>query len=308
VPLDISAGRHSFSIGINPLLMSDTTDIFIIQASQTSYVAPVSSASNTAVYQTYNGCGLPPLPDYTYTGYQPPCTVTTDGHVETLYPIVPASDSSSFFSGVVLVHATTTSQSSTSTTISSSSLSVNTAFATGVYAQALQCPTVVTPSTTKITASGTTTVFSVVGCASASGSSVTGGGVCHMSGYTTFSVSGTNSVCCPDGWATTPLASKLFCFTSVGQAAKRQASTETLTTGSNTLVAISGLAFTSAGVVTKEATTGTGSSSTSSGSHSANTQSAASATTSKSGGVRLHLGLQGPLTIAAAMGALYYLV
>jgi hypothetical protein len=71
VPLDIFAGRHSFSIGINPLLMSDTTDIFIIQASQTSYVAPMSSTTNTAVFQIYNGCGLPPLPDYTYTGYQP---------------------------------------------------------------------------------------------------------------------------------------------------------------------------------------------------------------------------------------------
>jgi hypothetical protein len=307
VPLDISAGRHSFSIGINPLLMSDTTDIFIIQASQTFYVAPVSSTSNTAVYQTYNGCGLPPLPDYTYTGYQPPCTVTTNGHVETLYPIVPASDSSSFFGGAVSVPATTTSQGSTSTTISSYSLSINTAFATGVYAQALQCPTVVTPSTTKITASGTTTVFSLVGCATASGSSVTRGGVCHTSGYTTFSVSGTSSVCCPNGWAMTPLASDLFCFTSVGQAAKRQASTQTLTTGSNTLVEISGLAFTSAGVVAKEATTGT-SSSTTSGSHSTNTQSAASASTSKSGGEKLDLRLKGQWRVAAAMGALYYLV
>jgi hypothetical protein len=285
--------------------MSDTTDIFIIQASQTSYVAPVSSTTNTAIFQTYNGCGLPPLPDYTYTGYQPPCTVTTDGHVETLYPIVPASDSSSFFGGAVLVPATTTSQSSMSTTISSSSLSVNTAFATGVYAQALQCPTVITPSTTKITASGTTTVFSLVSCATASGSNLSSGGVCHTSGYTTFSVSGASSVCCPDGWATTPLASELFCFTSVGQAAKRQASTETLTTGSNTLVAISGLAFTSAGIVTKEAATGTVSSSTTSGSHSTST---ASASTSKSGGVKLDLGFQGPWRVVAAMGALYYLV
>jgi hypothetical protein len=287
--------------------MSDTTDIFIIQASQTSYVAPVSSTSNTAVYQTYNGCGLPPLPDYTYTGYQPPCTVTTNGHVETLYPIVPASDSSSFFGSAIPVPAATTTSQSTTIT-SSSSPFVNTAFATGVYAQALQCPTVVTPSATKITASGTTTVFSLVGCATASGSSVTGGGVCHTSGYTTFSVSGASSVCCPNGWATTPLASELFCFTSVAQAAKRQASTETLTTGSNTLVAISGLAFTSAGVVTKEATAGTGSSSSSSGSHSTNTQSVASASTSKNAGVKSDMGLQGPWRAAAAMGALYYLI
>jgi len=221
--------------------------------------------------------------------------------------MVPASDSSSFFGGAVPAPATTTSQSSTSTTISSSSLSANTAFATGAYAQALQRPTMVTPSTTKITASGTTTVFSLVGCATASGSSVTGGGVCHTSGYTTFSVSGMGSVCYPNGWATTPLASDLFCFTSVGQAAKRQASTETLTTGSNTLVAISWLAFTSAGVVPKEATTGM-SSSTTSGSHSTNTQSAASASTSKSGGVKLELGLQGPWRVAVAMGALYYFV
>jgi len=57
--------------------------------------------------------------------------------------------------------------------------------------------------------------------------------------------------------------SELFCFTSIRQGAKRavveerQALMETLVASPNTLVAISGLAFASAGVVTREAAAGT---------------------------------------------------
>jgi hypothetical protein len=283
-------------------MLSDQTDIFTILASQTSYVAPSPGTTNTA-FQTYNGCGLPPLPDYTDTGYQPPCTTTVNGQAETLYPIVPASDSSSFY-GV----APSAPASPTSTVISSSSPTINTAFATGVYAQALQCPTPVMPITTMFTSSGATTVFSLVGCATPSGVSNNGNdGVCHTSGYTTFSVSGTSSVCCPNGWATTPLNSELFCFTSIGKDAKRaveerQVSTETL----------SGLVFTSAGVVAAENLVETGSSSTGSGSHSINvtstaTSSAASASMTKSGGAKLDLGLWSMGRMGALIGSLYIL-
>lgn len=291
VPLNIPAGRHSFSIGYNPFQLSDQTPIFTILSSQTSYVAPAPSSSNPAA-QTYNGCGLPPVPGYTYTGYQAPCTVTTSGHVETIYPIVPTSDSSAFF-GIV----PSSVPASSTVTSSTSSRSINTAFATGVYAQALQCPTPVTPSTTKITASGATIVFSTVGCATASsGSNANSVGVCHTSGYTTFSVSGTSSVCCPNEWATTLLIEELFCFTSMAQAAalqERQASTETVVT-------LTGLAFTSAGIVSGDAVAGTGSSTA--------TGSATSATTTKSGGAKLNTGFLGMRGIVVGIVVLCYLL
>ena len=66
--------------------------------SQTSSVVLFPTTTNVA-FQTYNGCGLPLLPDYTYRGCQAPCVTTTNGQVETRYPILPASDSSSFFGG-----------------------------------------------------------------------------------------------------------------------------------------------------------------------------------------------------------------
>ena len=133
-------------------MLSDQTGIFTILPSQTSKVTNAAPAPTTnTAYQSYRGCGLPPLPDFTYTGYQPPCTVTSFGQTRTIYPIVPAELSSSFFGTSYLASAPPiTSPGSTSTI--SSSLSVNTAFATGVFAQALQCPTPVTPSTTKLTA------------------------------------------------------------------------------------------------------------------------------------------------------------
>ncbi|KAF4636123.1 hypothetical protein G7Y89_g1960 [Cudoniella acicularis] len=237
------------------------TDIFTILSTQTSAVtgAPGPSTSNTAAAWTYNGCGLPPLPDYTYTGYQPPCTTTVSEHVETLYPIVPATDSSSFYGNVpaTTTQPSSTSPSTTSSTSSSPELSsINTAFATDIYAQALQCPSAITPSTTSIIASGTTTIFSLVNCITTSPASITitntnNGGVCHTSGYTTFSVSGTSSVCCPDNWATTPLNSELFCYTFMGQEdAKRK---RQLSSPSVSATRLWGLAFTSAGVVTSEA-------------------------------------------------------
>ncbi|KAG0645115.1 hypothetical protein D0Z07_9119 [Hyphodiscus hymeniophilus] len=273
IPSNIEPGRWSFSIGANPLLQSSTSTIFTITASQISGspALPGPPATSYTAFQSYNGCGLPPLPDYTYTGYQAPCTTTSNGVVETLYPIVPFSDSSSFFSNSDLISEMVTPSvtiSSGSTVISASSLSFNSAFATGVYAQALQCPSPVTPSTTKIVAGGATTILSLVGCDAVTGSSSDGGGVCHISDYTTFPISGASSVCCPGGWATTPLNSDLFCFTSTGQAKKRgmiterQVSTETLAESPSTLIEIQGLMFTRAGVVTGEAAVETGSSST----------------------------------------------
>jgi hypothetical protein len=283
-------------------MLSDTTDIFTILASETSAVTnPVPATTNTA-FQTYNGCGLPPFPDYTYTGYQPPCTTTISGHVETLYPIVPASDSSSFF------HLTPSS--TTSTSVSVTEATINTAFATGIYAQALQCPTPITPSTTKFSSAGITTIFSLVGCTSTSSSTNSNEvGVCHTSGYTTISVSGTSSVCCPNGWATTLLNAGLFCFTDVA-VEKRQVGTETLgEDATSTLVVISGVVFTSAGVVTKEAATGTSSSSSENGSVKATSTgtvsgSVASASATKSGGLRLELGTWRLWGMGAVMGVL----
>jgi len=319
VPLNIEAGRHSFSIGYNPLQLSDQTEIFIISPSQISSVAvaPGPSTTNT-VFQTYKGCGLPPFPDYTYTGYQPPCTVTTSGHVETLYPIVPASDSSSFFNDqssttTTALESTIASLSPSEPTAASStrqmlfptSTSINPAFATGVYAQALQCPTPVTPSTTQITSSGTTTILSMVGCSSTSEASANRGGICHLSGYSTFSVSGTRSVCCPDTWSTTTLISELFCFTSVEQGSVWGVSKRGLVEErQNMSQGLAGLVFTSAGVVTHDAAS-TGSSSASSGSSakitSSATGSAASASTTKSGGVKLGLALSGAEGIAVVI-------
>ncbi|KAE9381967.1 hypothetical protein N431DRAFT_425518 [Stipitochalara longipes BDJ] len=282
VPLNIEAGRHSFSIGYNPVMLSDTSGIFTILPCQTSYVPPGSTSTPTgSAAWTYNGCGLAPLPDYTYTGYQPPCTTTVDGKVETLYPIVPASDSSVFYPNLLnpTITATTTSL-STTTAISNSR---NTAFATGALAQALQCRFAITPSVTRITSASVTTLFSLVGCSTfaAASSSYNTEGVCHTSGYTTVSVSGTSSVCCPNGWATTPLSTDLYCFTEASAGLeKRQASTETLGVGiSSTLVELQGLVFTSAGVVTQEVAVQTGSSTTNSGG--TGTSAAASETSTK---------------------------
>ncbi|KAH7311836.1 hypothetical protein BKA65DRAFT_484442 [Rhexocercosporidium sp. MPI-PUGE-AT-0058] len=268
VPLDIFAGRYSFSIGYNPFQLSDQTGIFTVSSSQTSKVtdAPPPATTNTA-YQSYRGCGLPPLPDFTYTGYQPPCTVTSLGQTRTIYPIVPEGLSASFFGSSYLATAPSITTPSPAVT-SSSPATINTAFATGVYAQALQCPVPVTPSNTRLTASGTTTILSAVSCA-ASTSSISSDGACHSSGYSTFSVSGATSVCCPGGWATTPLNSELYCFTSVDQAGRRaelderHVSTETLVASPNPLVVISGLVFTSAGIVTTEAIESGGTSSSS---------------------------------------------
>ncbi|PMD31368.1 hypothetical protein L207DRAFT_472785 [Hyaloscypha variabilis F] len=267
VPLNIEAGRHSFSIGYNPVMLSDTSGIFTILPSQTSYVPPGSTSTPTgAAAWTYNGCGLVPFPDYTYTGYQPPCTTTVNGKVETLYPIVPASDSSIFYPNLInATPAPTTISPSTITTVSNSR---NTAFATGPLAQALQCRYAITPTVTRITSASVTTLFSLVGCSTLAAAPSTSNtdGVCHTSGYTTFSVSGTSSVCCPNGWATTPLNTDLYCFTEASVGVKRQASTETLGMGiSSTLVELQGLVFTSAGVVTQEAAVQTGSATTGGG-------------------------------------------
>ncbi|KAG4438457.1 hypothetical protein IFR05_006067 [Cadophora sp. M221] len=285
VPLDIFAGRYS------------PNRDFTISPSQTSKVTdtPPTATTNTA-YQSYRGCGLVPLPDYTFTGYQAPCTVTSSGHTRTIYPIVPEGLSASFYGSSYLVSAPSiTSRSSPAR--SSFLPSIDTAFATDAYAQALQCPSPVTPSTTKLTASGITTIITVVGCPPTRNANTESGGACHTSGYSTFSLSGTTSVCCPGGWATTPLNSELFCFTSMAQVAKRaelikrQASTQTLVASPNPLVVISGLVFTSAGIVPAEVT-GLGSTSSSSGTLATTgmptaTGSAASTLTMGSGGTAL---------------------
>jgi len=267
VPANIQAGRHSFSIGYNPLQLSDQTPIFTILSSQTSAVtgSPAPSTINTA-FQTYRGCGLPPLPDYTYTGYQAPCTITTSGHVETIYPIVPASDSSSFFSGTYL--ASSTSASASITTSSSraelfpTSTSINTAFATGVYAQALQCRTPVTPSPVRFMNQGTTTVLSFVDCTTASASTTNRGGICHTSGYATFSVGGSSSVCCPSQWATSSLYAEVLCYTAVGGSGMVKGRQIDTSFSQSSATTVSVLVFTRAGVVTHDAMTETGSSTT----------------------------------------------
>ncbi|KAH7390402.1 hypothetical protein BKA64DRAFT_747495 [Cadophora sp. MPI-SDFR-AT-0126] len=316
VPLDIFAGRYSFSIGYNPFMLSGQTGIFTILPSQTSKVTNAAPATTNTAYQSYQGCGLVPLPDFTYTGYQPPCTVTSSGQTRTVYPIVPVELSSSFFGTSYLASAAPiTSHVSTSTVFSSPS--VNTAFATGVYAQALQCPTPVTPSTTKLTASGTTTIFSLVGCTSTASTTNNGAGKCHPSGYSTFSVSGTTSVCCPGGWSTTPLNSELFCFTSMGQIERRaalndrQVSTQTLVANPNPLVEISGLAFTQAGIVTA-ATEGSESSSSSgsvsTGAPPTATEPAASTSSKQSSGLALSPESVIARAVAALVGLLFFLL
>jgi hypothetical protein len=304
VPLNIEAGRHSFSIGYNPLQLSDTSDIFNISASQTSSVAPVPATSNTA-FQSYLGCGLPPLPDYTYTGYQPPCTITTSGRVETIYPIVPASDSSLFFGSLPATTVPTTPATAPSTVNSViSSTTVNPSFATGAYAQALQCPNPVTPTTTEFTASGTTTIISLVGCNTGGTSSAldpNSAGVCHTSGYSTFSVSGINSVCCPNGWTTTPLNSELFCFTSTAAPGAKRAVLDDIQGPTETTMAG---AFTIAGHVTGDAAVGVSCTSSTTMPASAS----ASSTTTKSGGMKLDLSPWGSLGVTFAAGMLSYVI
>jgi hypothetical protein len=306
VPLNIEAGRHSFSIGYNPFQLSDTSAIFNISSSQTSSVAPVPATSNTA-FQSYLGCGLPPLPDYTYTGYQPPCIITTSGRVETIYPIVPASDSSLFFGSIPATVSTEPTTAATApSTVNSviSSTTVNPSFATGAYAQVLQCPTPVTPTTSEFTASGTTTILSLVGCNTAGTSSTlepNSAGVCHTSGYSTFSVSGTNSVCCPNGWTTTPLNSELFCFTSTAAPAAKRAVLDDIQAPTETTMA--GV-FTIAGHVTQEATVGvSGTSSTT-----LPASASESKTTTKSSAMKLDLSSWGSLRIPLGVVILSYVI
>ena len=236
-------------------MLSDTSEVFTIPASETSAVPPGSGipTTNTA-FQTYNGCGLPPLPDYTYTSYQPPCTTTISGQPTILYPIVPASSTSIWYTlGKTLPPVTTPS---------SPAPTINTAFAGGAYAQALQCPTTVTTSTTRVTNSGTTTFISTIDCSTPFNTvpSPTSGGMCHTSGYMTFSVSGTSSFCCPSAWSTSLLApEELFCYSTLmvtegRKVGGRQVSTEILAAGPgvSTMVGIEGVVFTTAGVVTGE--------------------------------------------------------
>jgi len=120
-------------------------------------------------------------------------------------------------------------------------------------------------------------------------------------------------VCCPGGWATTPLNTGLFCFTEMTtQGVERRQETETLgEDATSTLMAISGLVFTSAGVVTKEAAVGTGSSEsvsvsgkiTSTGTGTG-TESAASASATKSSGRSLELGARRMWVMVGVMGIL----
>jgi len=90
---------------------------------------------------------------------------------------------------------------------------------------------------------------------------------------------------------------------------ERQAST------SGTLVELTGLAFTSVGIVTRDVAAGTGSTSTTSGSISTkfastatSSASVASSTSSKSGGGMLDVGQWGVQGIVGIMGALCFLV
>jgi hypothetical protein len=126
------------------------------------------------------------LPDFTYTGYQPPCTVTTSGRVETIFPIVPASDSSLFYGGGVSGTTPADGSVPTAPTAAESSL-----FASGIFAQALQCGTPVTPTTTSFAVSSITTVISVVDCFTIESIHQPGAnrnGVCHTSGYRVYNV------------------------------------------------------------------------------------------------------------------------
>lgn len=270
VPSNINAGRYYLTIGVNPITQSDSTPIFTITSAQTSGLPPTpSSTIDSADIASYNGCGLPPVPYYTYTGYQPPCTTTVSGRVETLYPNVPASSSALFYGTSYLIAPTTTSP----LVIPSP---VNTAIASGPLAQALQCPAPVTPTPTTILAAGTYTVFAIVGCPTpsaypafvASASSTTTAadvGVCRRSGYTTFLISASASAtdssgiygCCPSAWSTTPLAGALYCYTAL-PAAKREVQGREAVAGTMPAVTLSGLAFTRAGIVAAAAVTATG--------------------------------------------------
>jgi hypothetical protein len=219
-------------------MLSDQTEIFTILPSQTSAVTSAPPATTNTAFQTYKGCGLPPIPDYTYTGYQPPCTATTNGVVQTIYPIVPVTDSSLFF-GTSYLNTIPASPSSTSTPTSQAS--INTSISTGVLAQELQCPTPFTPSPVTINHGGPTSILSVVSCAlSGASASVATAGICHTSGYTTFSFTGTTSYCCPTQWDTSLLGStEMYCVTTVPSGVQRRA-TETF----------DNLIFTTAGLVT----------------------------------------------------------
>lgn len=280
VPTNINAGRYYLTIGVNPITQSDSTPIFTITSSQTSGLSPApSSTISGADIASYNGCGLPPVPYYTYTGYQPPCTTTVSGRVETLYPNVPASSSALFY-GTSYLTASSTASSTTASTVYPAASPVNTAIASGPFAQALQCPAPVTPTPTTILAAGTYTVFATVGCPTpsafpavfASVSSTTTAadvGVCRRSGYSTFlisaSIPATGSAaaaygCCPSAWSTTPLAGAMYCYTAL-PAAKREVQRREAAVGTTPAVTLSGLAFTRAGVVAAAAVTATGGSS-----------------------------------------------
>jgi hypothetical protein len=166
-------------------MLSATTGIFIISPSQVSPASPLPSTSTTAL-PLYDGCGLPPLPDFTYTGYQPPCTVTISGRVETIFPIVPASDSSLFYGGGVSGTSPAGGPVPTAPIAAESSL-----FASDIFAQALQCATPVTPTTTSFAVSSITTVISVVDCFTIESIHQPGAnrnGVCHTSGYRVYNV------------------------------------------------------------------------------------------------------------------------
>ncbi|KAH8601399.1 hypothetical protein B0O99DRAFT_648747 [Bisporella sp. PMI_857] len=182
---------------------------------------------------------------------------TRDEVWECLVRAAPASISSLWFASNSVAAA-----SSSSKITSSIATNSNTALASGIFAQALQCPNPVTPSTTKILSGGVTTIISLVACSTgvSAGNALNGNaqGVCHASGDTTFSVSRSYSVCCPNGWATTPLVKNLFCYTAIaGGDVEKRAVTKTLPGES---VRIDGIAFARAGVVT-DGSTATGSSS-----------------------------------------------
>lgn len=136
-------------------------------------------------------------------------------------------------------------------------------------------------------------------------------GVCHSSGYTTFSVSGTSSVCCPGGWATTSFGSVetgLYCFTSIaGQNAKREEERERQLKRDDATVTLSNLAFTTAGVVSEKSVTTSSSSETPTRSSGTMTETGATASaTKKSGGNEMiQLGSWGMRLIPFLIGGLW---
>lgn len=281
-------------------MLSATTGIFIISPSEVSPASLLPSPSTTAL-PLYDGCGLPPLPDYTYTGYQPPCTITTSGRIETIFPIVPASDSSLFYGNGVL---------GTAPTSDSVPLDPTTTFDSGVFAQALQCATAVTPTTTSFAVSSTTTVISLVACMpieSINRPAANSNGVCHTSGYTTYSVGvGSHNVCCPEGWATTPLLSGIFCFTSVTAGELDKAALDSRAGLTTTL---SGLAFTSAGAVAAEAITGAMSATAESGTTASTPKQTGAGATNNSNRARIpRVGIWGSLGIMLITGVINQLL